>query len=226
MSGRPQTWCLKASVAEVLLPWTDTIHFYLDFTLGSNLQPRPILSLNLNEGCDASERGTRRPTLYGLEAALFQHLPSRVMRAGPGSTWGRDDTHRWHSPACRTSSSLLRALTVSSCSVELKTSRSRWHCRALRCKDKTKFSIFWQPKRRVTPLPPTPEDFIPLEDTRSTIYQNVMYPGTQRLTKKMHSELIVNSTQWVWTGGPPWSWDTCLQPSSALYTLSDLGKVT
>ena len=39
----------------------ETIHFYLDFTLGSNLQPRPILSLNLNKGCDAPERGTRLP---------------------------------------------------------------------------------------------------------------------------------------------------------------------
>lgn len=40
-------------------------------------------------------------------------------------------THRWHSPACRIKSSLFLALMVSSCSVELKTSRRRWHCRVL-----------------------------------------------------------------------------------------------
>lgn len=50
--------------------------------------------------------------------------------------WEGGDTHRWHSPACRMSSSLPRALTVSSCSVELKTSRSRWHCRVLQRRQK------------------------------------------------------------------------------------------
>lgn len=53
----------------------------------------------------------------------------------------RGDTYRWHSLGCRVSSSLLRAQTVSSCSVQLKTSRSRWHCRVLHWKDKGKFSL-------------------------------------------------------------------------------------
>lgn len=55
---------------------------------------------------------------------------------GDTGTWGCGDTgtldtYRWHSPACRMSSSLPRALRLSSCSVALKTSRSRWHCRVL-----------------------------------------------------------------------------------------------
>lgn len=48
-----------------------------------------------------------------------------------------ESTYRWHSPACRIKSSLFLALMVNSCSVELKTSRSRWHCRVLfRCEEK------------------------------------------------------------------------------------------
>lgn len=67
----------------------------------------------------------------------------------------RGDTHRWHSPGCRVSSSLLRARTVSSCSAQLKTSRSRWHCRVLRGEDKGEFRASRQPERRATlPLPP------------------------------------------------------------------------
>lgn len=88
-------------------------------------------------------------------ATCAPHEEKRSRHAGPSGARARGDTHRWHSPGCRVSSSLLRARTVSSCSAQLKTSRSRWHCRVLRGEDKGEFRASRQPERRATlPLPP------------------------------------------------------------------------
>lgn len=57
-------------------------------------------------------------------------------------------THLWHSLAWRTRAWLFLALTVSSCSVGLKMSSRRWHCRVLR---KTQGHTFQQ-RRSASPV--------------------------------------------------------------------------